>query len=336
MDEDRLTALVPAGGCARKLPAEDLAELLSHLAPFPHAWVDPEVGPMEDAAIVCVRPPVHGWSSRSTSSRPSSTIPRASARIAAANAISDVYAMGGEPQVALAVCGVPRAGCRRARWRGSSAAGATRRRRPAAPSRAATRSSTPSSSTASPCSGTLAGAARSPTSTRGRRPPRAHEAARCRGGLASAEAAAPAPRRARAGRGRDDDPEPRGEGRGARLRGAARRPTSRASVCSVTCTICCSARSSRRACRPPPCRCCRSRAGWSSRTPAPAAASAISPRRRAGPASRPESTPRSACSLCDAQTSGGPAARRAGRCGVAPARRARTPRHARARGRSAS
>ena len=52
MDEVRLTSLVPAGGCARKLPAEDLAELLAHLAPFPHAWVDPEVGPMDDAAIL--------------------------------------------------------------------------------------------------------------------------------------------------------------------------------------------------------------------------------------------------------------------------------------------
>ena len=52
MDDVRLTSLVPAGGCARKLPAEDLASLLACVAPFPHAWVDPEVGPMEDAAIV--------------------------------------------------------------------------------------------------------------------------------------------------------------------------------------------------------------------------------------------------------------------------------------------
>ena len=51
-DEERLTSLVPAGGCARKLPAEDLAALLASLAPLPHAWVDPAVGPMDDAAIV--------------------------------------------------------------------------------------------------------------------------------------------------------------------------------------------------------------------------------------------------------------------------------------------
>ena len=33
--------------------------------------------------------------------------PEAFGAIAAANALSDVYAMGGQPQVALAVCGLP-------------------------------------------------------------------------------------------------------------------------------------------------------------------------------------------------------------------------------------
>ncbi len=109
MDEDRLTALVPAGGCARKLPAEDLAELLAHLAPFPHPWVDPEVGPMEDAAIVC--PPAGPRLVFTVDFiTPVVDDPESFGAIAAANAISDVYAMGGEPQVALAVCGVPPSG----------------------------------------------------------------------------------------------------------------------------------------------------------------------------------------------------------------------------------
>lgn len=106
MDEVRLTSLVPAGGCARKLPAEDLASLLAFVPPFPHAWVDPEVGPMDDAALL------------QPSGSPALVFtvdfitpvvddPASFGAIAAANALSDVYAMGGEPQVALAIGGVP-------------------------------------------------------------------------------------------------------------------------------------------------------------------------------------------------------------------------------------
>jgi hypothetical protein len=40
----RLTQLVPAGGCARKLGAEDLIRALRDIAPFPHPWVDTSVG----------------------------------------------------------------------------------------------------------------------------------------------------------------------------------------------------------------------------------------------------------------------------------------------------
>jgi selenide,water dikinase len=109
MDEVRLTSLVPAGGCARKLPAEDLAALLAFVPPFPHAWVDPQVGPMEDAAILTPEsgPPLVFTVDFIT---PVVDHPESFGAIAAANALSDVYAMGGEPQVALVVCGVPPSG----------------------------------------------------------------------------------------------------------------------------------------------------------------------------------------------------------------------------------
>jgi selenide,water dikinase len=110
-DEERLTSLVPAGGCARKLPAEDLAALLASLAPIPHAWVDAAVGPMDDAAIVNVpsAPPLVFTVDFIT---PVVDDAESFGAISAANALSDVYAMGGEPRVALAVCGVPPSGLR--------------------------------------------------------------------------------------------------------------------------------------------------------------------------------------------------------------------------------
>jgi len=111
MDEDRLTALVPAGGCARKLPAEDLAALLAQLAPLPHPWVDSQVGPLDDAAILN---PASGAPLVFTVDfiTPVVDDPESFGAIAAANALSDVYAMGGEPRVALAVAGVPPSGLR--------------------------------------------------------------------------------------------------------------------------------------------------------------------------------------------------------------------------------
>lgn len=61
---------------------------------------------MEDAALVC---PEHGPALVFTVDfiTPIVDAPEAFGAIAAANALSDVYAMGGEPMVALAVCGFP-------------------------------------------------------------------------------------------------------------------------------------------------------------------------------------------------------------------------------------
>lgn len=105
-DDVRLTTLVQAGGCARKLAADDLARVLRQLPAAPHPWVDADVGPMEDAALL--RPPGGGGLVFTVDFiTPIVDDPETFGAIAAANAISDVYAMGGEPQVALAVCGFP-------------------------------------------------------------------------------------------------------------------------------------------------------------------------------------------------------------------------------------
>jgi selenide,water dikinase len=68
--------------------------------------VDPDVGPLEDAALVR---PESGSPLAFTVDfiTPIVDDPEAYGAISAANALSDVYAMGGEPQVALAVCGYP-------------------------------------------------------------------------------------------------------------------------------------------------------------------------------------------------------------------------------------
>ena len=62
--------------------------------------------------------------------------------IAAANALSDVYAMGGEPKVALAIAGFPGEPLPWKFWAVFSRAVATRRPRPTAPSSEGTRFST--------------------------------------------------------------------------------------------------------------------------------------------------------------------------------------------------
>lgn len=76
------------------------------MEPYRHPWVDVAVSPLEDAAIL--RPPA-GPSLFFTVDfiTPIVDDPEAFGAIAAANSLSDVYAMGGEPQAALAICGFP-------------------------------------------------------------------------------------------------------------------------------------------------------------------------------------------------------------------------------------
>ncbi len=106
MTAPRLTTLVQGGGCARKLPAESLVEVLKALPAIPHGWVDASTGPLDDAAIVHPEP---GRSLVLTIDilTPIVDDPRAFGGIAATNALSDVYAMGGKPEVALSFVGFP-------------------------------------------------------------------------------------------------------------------------------------------------------------------------------------------------------------------------------------
>ncbi|MBX3025450.1 selenide, water dikinase SelD [bacterium] len=105
-DDVRLTALSQAGGCARKLAAGDLVQVLRQLPSAAHPWVAPDVGAMEDAALLT--PPGSGALVFTVDFiTPLVDDPETFGAVAAANAISDVYAMGGEPQAALAVCAFP-------------------------------------------------------------------------------------------------------------------------------------------------------------------------------------------------------------------------------------
>lgn len=106
MDEVRLTQLVLGGGCARKLPAEDLVEVLAKLPHHPHPWVRP-TGPMDDAAVLFPEGDGDGLVYTMDIITPIVDDPRIYGQIAGTNAVSDVYAMGGRPQVALSYVGLP-------------------------------------------------------------------------------------------------------------------------------------------------------------------------------------------------------------------------------------
>jgi len=76
------------------------------LGPATHAWADPQIGPFEDAAVV--RPPTGPAMAFTVDFiTPVVDDPALFGRIAAVNAMSDVWAMGGTPRVALGVAGFP-------------------------------------------------------------------------------------------------------------------------------------------------------------------------------------------------------------------------------------
>lgn len=103
----RLTDLAHGGGCGCKLAPSVLQQLLSNqtaMAPFAQLLVGTETG--DDAAVyqvddrTCVIATTDFF-------MPIVDDPRDFGRIAAANALSDVYAMGGKPIMALAILGMP-------------------------------------------------------------------------------------------------------------------------------------------------------------------------------------------------------------------------------------
>jgi len=107
LSEVRLTSLAHGGGCGCKLSPAVLRELLSAMPAaqaFPGLLVGTETG--DDAAVYqideqsCVIATTDFF-------MPVVDDPRDFGRIAATNAISDIYAMGGRPIMALAILGMP-------------------------------------------------------------------------------------------------------------------------------------------------------------------------------------------------------------------------------------
>ncbi|NGO54171.1 selenide, water dikinase SelD [Mesorhizobium camelthorni] len=103
----RLTSLAHGGGCGCKLAPSVLQQLLAdqvEVNPFRHLLVGTETG--DDAAVwqldedTCVIATTDFF-------MPMVDDPYDFGRIAATNAISDVYAMGGRPIMALAILGMP-------------------------------------------------------------------------------------------------------------------------------------------------------------------------------------------------------------------------------------
>jgi selenide,water dikinase len=107
MSRLRLTSLAHGGGCGCKLAPSVLQQLLADqpaAAPFAKLLVGTETG--DDAAVWqiddknCVIATTDFF-------MPIVDDPRDFGRIAAANALSDIYAMGGRPIMALAILGMP-------------------------------------------------------------------------------------------------------------------------------------------------------------------------------------------------------------------------------------
>jgi selenide, water dikinase len=103
----RLTDLAHGGGCGCKLAPSVLQQLLANqiaATPYPQLLVGTETG--DDAAVWqiddknCIIATTDFF-------MPVVDDPRDFGRIAAANAVSDIYAMGGTPIMALAILGMP-------------------------------------------------------------------------------------------------------------------------------------------------------------------------------------------------------------------------------------
>jgi selenide,water dikinase len=108
MPSPRLTELAHGGGCGCKLSPAVLRDILRDMPAvagrFPDLLVGTETG--DDAAVYRVTPD-RAVIATTDFFMPIVDDPRDFGRIAATNALSDVYAMGGTPILALAVVGMP-------------------------------------------------------------------------------------------------------------------------------------------------------------------------------------------------------------------------------------
>ncbi len=103
----RLTQTVQKGGCAAKVAAIELKNILSQVR-FPVS--PPELlidsGTFDDAAIYSITPELALVQTLDFFT-PILDSPRSFGQVAAANALSDVYAMGGTPKTAMAILAFP-------------------------------------------------------------------------------------------------------------------------------------------------------------------------------------------------------------------------------------
>ena len=107
MTSIRLTSLSHAAGCGCKLGSADLSEVLKHLPAIEDANVLVDAATRDDAAVYRLSPD-RALVATVDFFTPIVDDPAAWGAIAAANALSDVYAMGGRPLFALNLVGWPR------------------------------------------------------------------------------------------------------------------------------------------------------------------------------------------------------------------------------------
>jgi selenide, water dikinase len=107
MTAPRLTSLAHGGGCGCKIAPGLLADLIQHSTPaVPHAQLLVGAETADDAAVYQLNE-AQAVIATTDFFMPIVDDPYEFGRIAAANALSDVYAMGGTPIFALAILGVP-------------------------------------------------------------------------------------------------------------------------------------------------------------------------------------------------------------------------------------
>ena len=103
----RLTSLSHAAGCGCKLGSQDLTEVLRHLPPVVDSRVLVDAATRDDAAVYQLTPD-RALVATVDFFTPIVDDPYSWGAIATANALSDVYAMGGTPLFALNLVGWPR------------------------------------------------------------------------------------------------------------------------------------------------------------------------------------------------------------------------------------
>lgn len=106
----RLTTMAHGGGCASKIPPGELEDVVSALSGQQYEQVIVGLEDGDDAAAVRIGGPDGSTAVLSTADFFTPVVDDAFdwGRIAAANALSDIYAMGGDPVVAINLVGWPR------------------------------------------------------------------------------------------------------------------------------------------------------------------------------------------------------------------------------------